>query len=358
VKFIVSRAPLALSLTLGCGSPVADAPPVAASSAVAIGSATVSASASARASASAAQPAPPRPPLPALQPPDAAQRDRLKADVARVAIERTPGSNGWNQVRALIEKSFDRALFQVETQAFDEAGRNVIATRKGTTAPNEVVVLSAHYDHIAGCNGADDNASGVAVVMEAARQLSQRQFSRTLVLAYWDREEDGLVGSRVWASQAKQRGVDVRMMVSLDGVGFAKHTPGSQTLPDGASQLLPEVQKRLAANQGRADFIAALGDSGSTPSLAHFEAAGAAIGQPAFGIELSGMTRVLLADAARSDHASFWLAGYPGILITDTANFRNPHYHCGAGQDAPATLDYDFLNKVASVVIRTVEESL
>ena len=118
------------------------------------------------------------------------------------------------------------------------------------------------------------------------------------------------------------------------------------------------MAKRLAANQGRADFIAALGDSASAPSLKHFEAAGAAIAQPAFGIELSGMTRVLLADAARSDHASFWLAGYPGMLITDTANFRNPHYHCGVGQDGPATLDYDFLNKVASIVIRTVEESL
>jgi Zn-dependent M28 family amino/carboxypeptidase len=187
----------------------------------------------------------------------------------------------------------------------------VVATRKGTT-PNEVVVLSAHYDHIAGRLGADDNASGVAVVMEAARQLSQRQFARTLVLAYWDREEDGLVGSRVWASQAKQRGVDIRMMVSLDGVGFAKHTPGSQTLPEGASQLLPDVAKRLAANQGRADFIAALGDSASAPSLKHFEAAGAAIAQPAFGIELSGMTRVCWPTPPAPDHASFWLLATQG----------------------------------------------
>lgn len=356
MKFLVSRAPLALFLSLGCGSPVADAAPLATSSAPVTAAAT--ASVSAPSSASLAPPAPPRPPLPALTAPDAAQRERLKADVARIAIERTPGSNGWNQVRSLLEKSLDGAPFQVETQTFEGGGKNVIATRKGTTAAEQVVVLSAHYDHIAGCKGADDNASGVAVVMEAARQLSQRSFSRTLVLAYWDREEDGLVGSRVWASQAKQRGVDIRVMISLDGVGFAKHTPNSQTLPQGASELLPVVAKRLAANQGRADFVAALGDSASAPSLQHLEAAGSAIGQPAFGIELSGMTRILLADAARSDHASFWLSGYPGILITDTANFRNPNYHCGSGPDDPSTLDYDFLNKVASVVIRTVEESL
>jgi hypothetical protein len=360
MNFLVSRAPLALFLTLGCGSTVADAPASAASSAVAIASAKASTSALPSASASAAVSSVPilRAPLPKLAVPDAAQRDRLKADVARVAIERTPGSTGWQAVRGILEKSFDAALFKVETQVFDDGGRNVIATRRGTTHPNEVVVLSAHYDHIAGCLGADDNASGVAVVMEATRQLSQRPFARTLVIAYWDREEDGLIGSRVWASQAKEQRMDIRMMISLDGVGFAKRTPGSQKLPPGASEVLPDVAKRLAENQHRGDFIAALGDSGSVASLQHFEGAGAQIGQLAFGIELSGMTRILLADAARSDHASFWLAGYPGILITDTANFRNPHYHCGAGQDAPSTLDYEFLNKVASVVIRTVEESL
>jgi Zn-dependent M28 family amino/carboxypeptidase len=290
--------------------------------------------------------------------PDAAQRDRLKADVQRVAIDRAPGSEGWNQVRTLIENSFDRERFQVETHAFDQSGRNVIATRKGTTSPEQVVVLSAHYDHIRGCKGADDNASGVAVVLEAARQLSQRSFPRTLVLAFWDHEEDGLLGSRAWALQARQRGTDIRVMISLDGVAFARHTPDSQRMPQAVGVLLPDLVKRLAANEGRANFIAGLGDSASVATLAQFEAAGAAVGQTAFGIELPGATRVLLADAARSDHASFWLAGYPGILITDTANFRNPNYHCGSGSDDPDTLDYDFLNKVASVVIRTVEASL
>jgi Zn-dependent M28 family amino/carboxypeptidase len=311
----VSCAPLALFLTLGAGAQSADAP-------------------------------------------DAAQRDRLKADVERVAVDRAPGSAGWNQVRTLIEKSVDNERFQVETHAFDESGRNVIATRKGTTSPEQVVVLSAHYDHIRGCKGADDNASGVAVALEAARQLSRRSFLRTLVIAFWDREEEGLIGSRAWAMQAKQNGTDIRVMISLDGVAIARHAPNSQRMPQAVGVLLPDLVKRLAADEGRADFIAALGDSASATALAHFEAAGAAVGQPAYGIELQGMTQVLLADAARSDHASFWLAGYPGIMITDTANFRNPNYHCGNGGDDPDTLDYDFLNKVASVVIRTVEASL
>lgn len=293
-----------------------------------------------------------------VAPLDATQRDRLKADVERIAIERPPGSAGWSQVRALLENSFDRRIFHVETHAFDDIGRNVIATRKGTTAPEQVVVLSAHYDHIPGCRGADDNASGVAVVLEAVRQLSRRSFPRTLVIAFWDREEEGLIGSRAWATQAKQRGTDIRLMISLDGVAFARRTANSQRMPEALGTILPDLAKRLAANEGRADFIAALGDTASAPSLAHFEAAGAAVGQTAFGVELSESTRPLLADAARSDHASFWQVGYPGMLITDTANFRSPHYHCRSGGDDPDTLDYEFLDKVASMVIRTVEQAL
>jgi Zn-dependent M28 family amino/carboxypeptidase len=290
--------------------------------------------------------------------PGTTQLDRLKADVERIAIERAPGSDGWRKVRTLLEKSLESAHFQVEIQPFDEVGRNVIATRRGTTAPEQVVVLSAHYDHIPGCKGADDNASGVAVVLEAARQLSQRSFARTLVIAFWDREEEGLIGSGAWATHAKQRNADIRVMLALDGVGFSRSTPNSQRLPPGAGALLPDVANYLAVNEGRADFIAALGDSESAQTLGDFETAGSKLGLPAIGIEVPISTRTLLADVTRSDHASFWRAGYPGILITDTANFRNPYYHCRGGSDEPGTLDYAFLNKVASVVIRTVEDSL
>ena len=203
--------------------------------------------------------------------PDAAQRDRLKADVVRVAIERTPGSNGWNQVRTLVTQSLDPAAFVVETHSFDALGKNVVGTKQGTGREKEIVILSAHYDHIAGCKGADDNASGVAVVMEAARVLSKRTFVRTLVLAFWDREEDGLLGSRAWATRAKSQGVDIRTMISLDGVGFANRRPGSQTLPPGAGELLPAVAKRLAANDGRADFIAVLSLAWPDGSSREFE---------------------------------------------------------------------------------------
>ncbi len=299
--------------------------------------------------------APPKPLT--IEKPSTEQRERLRKDVARFAIERTPGSPGWTKTRTAIEDDLRAAGLTPEIQPFERDGKNVLATKPGMKTPREHVILSAHYDHIAGCQGADDNASGVAVVLEAARQLGKLELERTLVLAFWDHEEDGLVGSRAYASRARSNKDEIRVMISLDGVGYADDKPGSQKLPEAVGTLLPDVAKKLADSGHRANFIAALGDTASHEALAAFEQAGTQLSQPAFGVELSSMTRLMMMDASRSDHASFWLAGYPGILITDTANFRNPRYHCGGGPDDPASLDYDFLNRVASLVIAVVRSA-
>lgn len=290
--------------------------------------------------------------------PDAAQRDRLKQDVASVALERAPGSLGWKTIRTLCKDRLDAAGFEIELQDLRGRGVNVLGTKRGSKLPDDAVILSAHYDHIPGCRGADDNASGVAVLFEAARYFSSRTFDRTLILAFWDLEEEGLTGSGIYAARAKERGQSIRLAISLDGVGFANQAKNSQQLPGAVASLLPSVNKRLIANENRANFIAAIGDSECGGFIDAFEQVGVAIQQPAFGVELSTMTRMMLLDAARSDHASFWLNGYPGVLVTDTANFRNPNYHCGEGPDDPSTLDYDFLNRVATVVIRATETQL
>lgn len=348
---MIARA-LVLVTCVACGADGAGAPPGSAASVAAPPSARVSADV---ASASASVALPP----PAVTAPDDARRARLEADVAKVAVVRPPGSPGHEAVKRHVVGELERAGFEPELSRFSAGGggQNVIATRAGTKHPDEIVVLSAHYDHIAGCAGADDNASGVAVILEAARAMI-KPGDRTLVIASWDREEDGLVGSSAWAVAARQRGARIALAISLDGVGYADHRDGSQTLPDGAAAVLPDVAKRLAANHARGDFVAALGDSGAAGSLAFFERAGAAIGQPAFGVELAGLSRLMLLDAARSDHASFWAVGYPAVLITDTANFRNPRYHCNGGPDDKGTLDYDMLARVASLVIATTEDAL
>lgn len=289
-----------------------------------------------------------------VSPPDVALVARLKSDVAAVAVERHPRSPGWLRVQRLLKKRLEEAGLAVTTEAFAGGGQNVMGTLKGTSKADELVILSAHYDHISGCAGADDNASGVAVLLEAARVLGKSSGGRTLVLAFWDHEENGLIGSTDYAQRAQAKDAKIALMISLDGVGFADKRPKSQTLPDGIDLVLPEMVRELEANEHRGDFLAVIGDDASTAAVAAFDDYGARRGLNVMGAGLSKLSRLALLDAARSDHASFWLAGYPGILLTDTANFRNPNYHCGAGPDAPESLDYDFLARVALTTIDVV----
>ncbi len=303
-------------------------------------------STTALASASAAA-APPSAPL------DPALVERLREDVRRVAVRRDPGSQGWRDVRAFISQRLTDLGYAPSHDAFAQGGVNVIATKPGASLASELVILSAHYDHVWDCAGADDNASGVAVVLEAARALLDATPNRTIMLAFWDFEEDGLVGSTSWAKKARARGDRIEMVISLDGVGYVDPRPGSQTLPTGADNLLPDVARQLKTSGYRGDFIALIADSDSDEHVEAFEGFAASRGLPHVAVGLSALTRVLLLDAARSDHASFWLMGYPGILVTDTANFRNPRYHCATGSDSPDSLDYEFLAKVAGAVIDT-----
>lgn len=274
----------------------------------------------------------------------------------RVAVERPVGSAGWRAVQSLLKDRLMELGFAVSLEPVGEdRGVNVIGVKAGTKVAEETVILSAHYDHIEGCRGADDNASGVAVVLEAARTFQSRSLDRTLVLAFWDLEESGLEGSRAYADRARQEKRSIRQMISLDGVGYASQKPNSQHMPEGVGTLLPEIEQQLTANENKANFIGAMGDQDSQQFLSLFEKAGRDAGIPAIGVPLSGLARMFLSDTGRSDHASFWNAGYPAAIVSDTANFRNPNYHCYRGADDPGTLDYAFLTSVAEAVISATE---
>jgi Zn-dependent M28 family amino/carboxypeptidase len=261
-------------------------------------------------------------------------------------------------VQELIASRLKKHGFEVEHHSWQPIAKNVLGVRKGKSKADEVVILSAHYDHVWGCQGADDNGSGVAVVLEAARVLGDMEPDRTLVLAFWDHEESGLHGSSAYVTRARQRKEDIRLMISLDGVGFIDARPGTQQMPDGIGLVVPDIVQELEERQHRADFIAVIGDDASDAAVRAFDDHGVERGLPVLGAALSAIGRLALLDAARSDHASFWLGGYPGILVTDTANFRNPRYHCGAGPDTPESLDYVFLARVALTTIDVVTGAL
>lgn len=209
--------------------------------------------------------------------------------------------------------------------------RSVVAEIPGGSHADEVVLLSAHHD--AWFAGADDNATGVAVILEAARVLAGSEPDRTIRIVAWDREEEGLVGA---AEYVRTRGTaGLYRIVNLDSVGYTDHTPGSQQsilgldAPD-TGDFLAVIAPEFAAD----DMLRAVA------LASHLDAA-----PPLAGVlAREDAHAMFLTDLLRSDHAPFWEAGVPGLFFTDTTEFRNPRYH--TAEDTVDTLDPDFLDQV------------
>jgi hypothetical protein len=182
-------------------------------------------------------------------------QSRLSDDVVVVAKPRPPGSDAWRTVQDLCATRLSAAGFEV-TRTEGTGPVNVVGVKRGTSRPQEHVLLSAHYDHLADCPGADDNASGVAGVLESARVLGGGSFSRTLVVALWDGEEAGMLGSRAWVKAAKAADMTIRAALVLEMIGYRSLEPKTQELPAGFDLLFPEAVQRIHARQQTGDFIA------------------------------------------------------------------------------------------------------
>lgn len=238
-------------------------------------------------------------------------------------------------------------------------GLNVVATLPGVRTPHAVVVVGAHHDTVPLTPGADDNGSGLAGLLEVARLLGSERWDATIELVAFDFEEVGVgagergrfSGSRRYVKGLRETGRDCRAVFIFEMIGFRNLSPGSQTVPDGFASLFPTLAGLLAARQGRADFVAALGDARG-PLLAHLEqtAAEAVPSLPVLAVRVPDS--VPLRDLFRSDHVPFWEAGLPAVMLTDTANFRNPHYH--QPTDRPETLSPEFWRDVVAATLATV----
>lgn len=227
----------------------------------------------------------------------------------------------------------------VEAHAFEVRGQshtNWVLQLPGAKTASTVapLILGAHYDTVPGTPGADDNASGVAVLLELARFFADISVPFPVWFVAFDMEEYGLLGSKAYAKGLQKSGQSVRLMLSLEMLGYCDRNSHSQQYP---SPLLA----KLYPNTG--DFIALIGNLKLIPILwhlrQHIEQAGAACQW------LPVPDRGGIVPATRlSDHASFWDCGYPAIMVTDTAFLRNPHYH--QPSDRLETLDLDFMTQI------------
>jgi hypothetical protein len=283
-----------------------------------------------------------------------ADEARYAGDLSFVAGDRTPGSAHWQEVQSLCVGRLMELGYEVEQQAYD-TGVNVIGIRKGRELPEEVVLLSAHYDTVKGCAGADDNGTGVAGLLESARLLALQPHARSVAIACWDEEErrgdDSARGSSAYARAASARDELIVGNFVFDMIGYASSAPGTQRLPDGLDALFPAQVQQIRANENRGDFLAVVLDekSHAIGNFLAIEAAVVNLPLVFFEIPEEQLDSPAIADLRRSDHGSFWSSGYPGMLLTDTAEFRNPNYHCENGQDSVDTLDHDFAVSVLRV---------
>jgi hypothetical protein len=241
----------------------------------------------------------------------------------------------------------------------DLPGVNVVAVKEGRI--RDAVVVLAHHDTVPGTGGADDNGSGVVAL---ARLLGPVSFHRTVVLAAVDHEELGFLGAyRLVGRLAAERPVVGAYVFEM--LAYSSTEPGSQQLPPGIGLLYPGQVKRIRANADRADFTAVLYRRSGRALAVTFAEALAHLAGPTATVLLRTPTDLpvlgpVLArtvpftrDFGRSDHVPFWAAGLPAVQITDTANFRNPHYH--QPTDLPATLDFGRLADVTAATALAVE---
>lgn len=287
------------------------------------------------------------------------EAERYQTDLVEVAMERDPGSSHWQMIQDLCADRLTSLGFTVERHAY-ATGVNVIGVREGTTDPEHQVMIAAHYDHIPGCAGADDNASGVAGVLEAARVLSMASYPRTLVIACWDEEERGLIGSRAYAARAQAAGDLIDAHFDFEMIGYVSSEPDTQRFPAGFDVLFPDAAAEVEANDNRADFVAVIGDPGAEANVDSMESFADRIGLPFVPIVVpaSLIDSPLIGDLRRSDHAAFWEIDVPAMLITDSSEFRYDAYHCRTGEDVVANLNRTFSSQVIAVTVGAAAEAL
>lgn len=280
-------------------------------------------------------------------------RDRLEKHVSMFA-ETIGERNLWHYegldaAARYIEKVLKDFGYKVHRQEFSVEGvtvANVEGERTGTSLPEEIVVVGAHYDSLIGSPGANDNASGVAGVLEIARLLATRKLSRTIRLVAFVNEEPPFfqtphMGSRVYASRARRRKEQIVAMLAVETIGYYSDAAGSQSYPFPLQFFYPNT----------ANFIGFVGNVSSRHLLhrvldtfrqyTDFPAEG--IAAPAWVTGISW-----------SDHWSFWEEGYPAVMVTDTALFRYEHYH--SPHDTADRLEYERMAQVVTGISRVVAD--
>lgn len=259
---------------------------------------------------------------------------------------------------------FEPIVFGNNTDAPKESENqpycNIIVDLPGTDLAHEVLVIGAHFDAVQHSPGADDNGTGVAAILEIARILAKEPSRRTVRLCLFNLEELGLIGSIYHVQRMKQAEVDqarpesaepgesrseeIVGMISLDMLGYFTDEPNSQISP---IKPIPGVFEPPTVG----DFLGIVGLLGHHAFNQRL-ADEMTKASPGLKIELVDFLPMPFPDMMRSDHAPFLLAGIPAVMLSDTANFRNPNYHTQS--DTIETIDLERFEAVVVALVSAV----
>jgi Zn-dependent M28 family amino/carboxypeptidase len=250
------------------------------------------------------------------------------------------------QAAQYIRREFLKIGLEVKEDLFHWEGRtyrNISAEKRGTTSPDKVLILGAHYDTVPGSPGADDNSSAIAVLLEVARNIQKVSLGSTLKLVAFALEECGYAGSIHYAERAREGGEKILGMISLEMVGF---TGPRQDYP-------PYLDPKYYPNVG--DFIVIIGNERSKELLETVRRSfKTCIPQLPSEFLLVPGNGEGLEETRLSDHSPFWDQGFSALMVTDTAFLRNPNYHLPS--DTIETLDFEFMKKVAVGIYYSIVE--
>lgn len=275
-------------------------------------------------------------------------RNLLKDDLQRLVGERHPVSSPirLQEAEAYFKRQFLETGLTVTKQAFQALGgtyHNVIGTALPAAQPFQSappLIIAAHFDTVQGSPGADDNASALAVLLSITRHVRGRKLARPIRFIAFNLEEENLLGSSAYTALLRKNREAIQGAIVLECVGYASHQQNSQTIPPGVPIAVPTIGNFLAVvGNERSHALTGSVVQAMKPHL------------PIVPLVVPGNGEKL-PDTRRSDHTSFWEQGFPAVMLTDTANFRNPHYH--RPTDTLDTLNLDFIVSVAEGLMAVV----
>ncbi len=288
--------------------------------------------------------------LPPLSENAIALKSALQQDLQKLSSPRnTVQYANLNAARSFLATSLSQSGYTVKQQEYKINGKsyyNIEAEKLGTQKSKEIIVIGGHYDSAFTSPGANDNGSGAAATLELAKAFANRSPHRTIRFVEFTNEEPPFfwtenMGSLVYAKQIKQKNENIVAMLSLETMGYFSDAIDTQKYPFPINLLYP--------SQG--NFIAFIGNLNSSSLVKKsIDAFRQHSRFPSEGVALPDW----VPGVGWSDQWSFWQQGYPGIMVTDTANYRYPHYH--TADDTPKQIDFDRFTRVVAGLENVVED--